>query len=82
MTPHFEVDAPSRWWHWGWFGNNNGDSHVTLTLPSELNDGSLNADLELNAGRLTATGDFQQLAVELNAAKPEWTAPPEHLTLR
>ena len=63
-----EVDAPSRWWHWGWFGNN-GSSHVTLTLPTELNDGSLNADLDVDAGQLTATGSFDQLALELNAGE-------------
>lgn len=63
-----EVDAPDRWWHWGWFGNS-GSSHVTLTLPTELNDGSLQADLDVDAGQLTATGSFDQLGLELNAGE-------------
>lgn len=63
------VDAPSRWFSWDWLGPNSGDNRVTLTLPAELNDGSLNAELDLGAGRLIATGDFDQLAVELNAGE-------------
>ncbi|GAA4476516.1 hypothetical protein GCM10023190_14170 [Enteractinococcus fodinae] len=63
------VDTPSRWFSWDWFGANSGDNRVTLTLPEELNDGSLNAELDLGAGRLIATGDFDQLVVELNAGE-------------
>ena len=42
---------------------------MTLVLPEELNDGSLNADLELSAGRLVADGDFNRPDVELGAGE-------------
>lgn len=64
------VDAPNDWWNWSWFGNN-GSSNVTLTLPTELNDGSLNAELDVDAGQLTANGSFDQLALELNAGEAQ-----------
>lgn len=63
------VEAPSRWTSWCIFNCDNGDNKVTLTLPEELNDGSLNAELGLNAGRLFADGDFDTLSVELNAGE-------------
>lgn len=63
------VEAPSRWASWCIFTCDNGDNQVTLTLPEELNDGSLNAELGLNAGRLFADGDFDTLSVELNAGE-------------
>ncbi len=61
------VDAPSRWWDWGPFWTGNGETRAVLTLPTELNDGTLNAELDLDAGQLTATGDFNQLALEVDA---------------
>lgn len=64
-----QVQAPSRWWNWCIFGCNDRESQVTLMLPQALNDGSLNADLDLNAGRLFADGDFNELALELNAGE-------------
>ena len=64
-----QVQAPNRWWNWCIFGCNDRESQVTLTLPQTLNDGSLNADLDLNAGRLFADGDFNELSLELNAGE-------------
>ena len=61
------VYAPDRWWSWCFFDCSARDSQVTLTLPQQLNDGSLIADLDLNAGRLFANGDFNELSLELNA---------------
>lgn len=67
------VQAPDRWWDWCFFGSgcNNGENQVTLTLPETLNNGSLNAEFDLNAGRLNADGDFDRLVVELNAGKAQ-----------
>src|SRR5699024_11894089 len=45
------------------------EQQVTLQLPAELNDGSLNVDLELAAGRLVADGDFEHLGVEVGAGE-------------
>ena len=61
------INAPDTWFSWCWF--NCEGTEVTVTLPQELNDGSLNAELDLNAGRLDATGNFNELAVELNAGE-------------
>lgn len=63
------VYAPDRWWTWCFFDCDARDNQVTLTLPQELNDGSLDADLDLNAGRLYASGDFNELTLELNAGE-------------
>ena len=43
-----------------------GDEYVTLTLPLAL-QGSIDADLELGAGSLIATGDFRDLDLEVSA---------------
>src|SRR5699024_8122472 len=51
------------------FNCNFEENRVTLTLPEELNDGSLNADMDLSAGRLIADGDFDHLEVELGAGE-------------
>lgn len=64
-----EVQAPSQWTNWCFFNCNFEDNQVTLILPEKLNDGSLNADLELSAGRLVADGDFNRLDVELGAGE-------------
>lgn len=64
-----EVQAPNQWMNWCFFNCNFEDNQVTLILPEELNDGSLNADLELSAGRLVADGDFNRLDVELGAGE-------------
>ncbi|HJF13417.1 MAG TPA: DUF4097 domain-containing protein [Enteractinococcus helveticum] len=61
------INAPDQWWSWCWF--NCDDTHVTVTLPQELNDGSLNAEMDLNAGQLNVSGSFNDLAVELNAGE-------------
>lgn len=63
------VDAPSRWWDWGPFWTGNSETRAVLTLPTELNDGNLSAELDLDAGQLTATGDFDQLTVEVDAGE-------------
>jgi hypothetical protein len=61
------VDAPHRWWDWGPFWTGNGETRAVLTLPIELNDGNLDASLGLDAGQLSATGDFDELNVKVNA---------------
>ena len=63
------VEAPSLWTNWCLFNCSNNGTQVTLLLPEELNDGNLNADLDLSAGRLNATGDFDQLVFELGAGE-------------
>lgn len=42
---------------------------MTLTLLEELNDGNLNASMDLSAGRLIADGEFDHLEVELGAGE-------------
>src|SRR5699024_9041557 len=52
-----------------WRLDRTDEQQVTLQLPAELNDGSLNVDLELAAGRLVADGDFEHLGVEIGAGE-------------
>lgn len=52
------------WWFGSWFGN---EGTAVLTLPESLNDGSLDADLTLDAGSLDMVGDFAALGVDVGA---------------
>lgn len=63
------VQAPNRWLGWCFINCAPDEQQVTLQLPAELNDGSLNVDLELAAGRLVADGDFEHLGVEVGAGE-------------
>lgn len=63
------VQAPNRWLGWCFVNCNPDEQQVTLLLPAKLNDGSLNVDLELAAGRLVADGDFGRLGVEVGAGE-------------
>lgn len=63
------VEAPNQWLSWCFFNCNFGDNQVSLVLPEELNDGSLNANIDLAAGNIEATGTFDELGLELGAGK-------------
>lgn len=54
------------WWINGWFGD---EVVATLTLPNSLNNGRLDADLNLSAGSLRANGNFDELDVEVSAGE-------------
>lgn len=56
-------NGPFGWWTAGWFGI---DPQMTLTLPREL-EGELTADLQLDAGSLSAEGRFDALTTRVNA---------------
>src|SRR5699024_12777204 len=43
---HLFVQAPNRWLGWCFVNCAPDEQQVTLQLPAELNDGSLNVDLE------------------------------------
>jgi len=70
----FEVDGDTLqvhspdfrfgWWFGSWFGD---DESAVLTLPEDLRDSALDADLTLNAGSLDVDGDFGALDVNVNA---------------
>lgn len=62
------VNGPNgRWGWWGWWGSwSTDDVVVVLTVPEQL-EGRLDADLQLSAGSLTASGDFRELDLELGA---------------
>jgi len=62
------VEKRQRWlgglcflWCWG------ERTDVTLTLPEALNDGSLDASIEIASGELEATGVFQAVDVEVGS---------------
>ncbi len=54
----------------GWC--NMGEQQVTLTLPNELDSGKLDAELQLNAGTLNASGSWNDLAIEVAAGALEF----------
>ncbi|EED6225735.1 DUF4097 domain-containing protein, partial [Salmonella enterica subsp. enterica serovar Haifa] len=56
--------GPFGWWFGNWFGE---DERAVLTLPEELRDSALDADLTLDAGSLDVTGEFGALDIQVNA---------------
>ncbi|MFS0911040.1 hypothetical protein AB3M89_04545 [Microbacterium sp. 179-I 3D2 NHS] len=61
------VRSPESRWGW-WFGSWFGDEEIAvLTLPEELKDAALDADLTLNSGSLDVVGDFGGLRVDVSA---------------
>lgn len=62
-----EVKAPEDWLNFCFFGCTKADNEVTLTLPQELNDGSMDAKLKLGAGQLNAEGSFNILDLDVSA---------------
>lgn len=61
------VNSPDMkfgWWFGDWF---NDEQSVVLTLPEELSDAGLDADLSLGAGSLDVQGDFADVDVEMGA---------------
>lgn len=62
-----EVSAPEDWLNFCFFGCTKDDNEVTLTLPQELNDGSMDAKLKLGAGQLNAEGSFDVLDLDVSA---------------
>lgn len=56
-------NGPFGWWIGGWFGV---DPEMTLILPRAL-EGELTADLQLDAGALSAQGRFDTLTTRVNA---------------
>lgn len=61
------VRAPNSWGDWCFFGCTAEDNKITLTLPQQLNDGSLDASLSLSAGEFTANGNFDDLVLDVGA---------------
>jgi hypothetical protein len=61
------VNSPDMkfgWWFGNWF---NDEQSVVLTLPDELSDAALDADISLGAGSLDVKGDFADVSVEMGA---------------
>lgn len=52
------------WWFGSWFGD---EESAVLTLPQNLQDAALDAELTLDAGSLDVLGDFGSLDVTVNA---------------
>src|SRR5699024_5385403 len=63
------VTAPAQWFNWCLFNCNFDETRVTLTLPEDLNDGSLIAEMDLSARRLIADDNYDPLQVELRAGE-------------
>ncbi|WP_241160518.1 DUF4097 domain-containing protein [Microbacterium sp. Y-01] len=61
------VRSPRGAFGW-WFGNWFGDEEIAvLTLPENLRDAGLDADLKLDAGSLDVVGDYGVLELTVNA---------------
>lgn len=57
-------DSRFGWWFGSWFGD---EESAVLTLPAELQDAAVDADLTLNAGSLDVIGDFGVLDIGVSA---------------
>lgn len=57
-------DANFGWWFGDWFED---EGSVLLTLPDELSDAALDAEISLGAGSLDVQGDFGGVNVEMGA---------------
>ncbi|UNK70876.1 DUF4097 family beta strand repeat-containing protein [Microbacterium sp. H1-D42] len=77
-----QVRSPKRtWFGIGWFSPDwlqDGD-RVTLQLPQSM--AGLDADLTLNAGALSADGEFDSLDVEVSAGRMDLTGTANSLEL-
>ncbi|WP_313810712.1 DUF4097 family beta strand repeat-containing protein [Glutamicibacter sp.] len=62
-----EVRPPAGWMSFCFFGCAKDDNEITLTLPQELNDGSLDADFALGAGEFNVYGNFDDLKLNVSA---------------
>lgn len=60
------VRSPNNWGNWCFVGCNFEDNEVTLTLPNSLNDGKLDAELQMTAGEFSADGNFNDLVMEMS----------------
>lgn len=58
------IVQKSTWGFDGWF---DGNERIRLVLPESLNDGSLDASLDLTAGSLDVDGDFDELEIDMTA---------------
>lgn len=76
------VDAGSQWFGSGFclFGCNSGPDQVVLTLPLSL-DGTLDADLSLQAGSLHADGAFLDLDLDVAAGSAAATGSARSLSV-
>lgn len=61
------VESDQRFWDFciGWCAA--GGERVTLTLPESMSDGTLDTDLSVGAGSVTASGDFRSLDLRVGA---------------
>ena len=61
------VESDQRFWDFciGWCAA--GGERVTLTLPESMSDGTLDTDLSVGAGSVTAGGDFRSLDLRVGA---------------
>ena len=58
------------WFDDGWFGSWFDDEQtVVLTLPEQLNDGRLDADFSVSAGRLDVEGLFAEVDIDMGAGR-------------
>lgn len=64
------VDADRRWGWWGfggWFGGRNGEEHVVLTLPADLERADLDLDVDVSAGSFDGDAQWGTAIVQLSA---------------
>lgn len=74
------VSPPGGWFNWCFIGCNTQESTAVLTLPQSMNNGSLNAELSVGAGDLSAEGDFLTLDLDVSAGSLNVTGAAKTLT--
>ena len=64
-----QVRPPAGWNDFCFFGCTKADNEIKLTLPEELNNGTLDAKFELGAGEFRANGNFNDLGLDVSAGE-------------
>lgn len=74
------VESSQRFWDFCILGCFAGNERVTLTLPEELDDGTIDASLDLAAGSLDAQGAFRDLYIGVSAGSMAFDGAADSVT--
>ncbi|HAY44551.1 MAG TPA: hypothetical protein DCY59_13945, partial [Micrococcaceae bacterium] len=65
------VRSPNNWGDWCFTGCDWEENEVVLTLPKSLDNGELDANLQMSAGEFSVDGNFNDLVMEMSGGTLE-----------